>query len=166
LRFIIAAWIGYHVTFEYLLDSHFWAVVSTLLTLQSIPHDRMPFWHAVVIASDRIMGSVLGCVIGLASYTFINTVILRDYFFFLVYLTILMNVAASAYLYTASRRLQMAMVSSTLILTMSFSSEDVTTIGITYAFEIMVGVIVACGVYLLTMPIFYWSAYQQQQDTE
>ena len=156
-RFIVAALISYEVTFNYLWDNHFWSVISTLLTLQSIPHERMPFKHAMMIASDRIVGSVIGCMIGLASYAFLSTIILEDYFFWLVDVTIIMNITASAYLYAASRRLQMAMVSSTLIFTMSFLSDDITGIVITYAYEIMIGVVVACLVYLLTMPLFYWS---------
>ena len=161
-RFIVAALISYEVTFNYLWDNHFWSVISTLLTLQSIPHDRMPFGHAVMIASDRIVGSILGCMIGLASYTFLSTIILEDYFFWLVDVAIVMNISASVYLYTATRRLQMAMVSSTLILTMSFLSDDITSIVITYTYEIMIGVVVACVVYLMTMPLFYWSSKLQK----
>ena len=165
-RFVLAALISYEISFHYKWDNHFWSVVATLLTLQSIPNDRIPFIHALMIASDRIVGSILGCVIGLASYIFLATIILEDYFFWLVDIAIILNIIMSTYLYTANRRLQMAVVSSTLILTMSFSSDDISYLVLIYASEIMIGVIIACGVYVSTLPLFYWSAKSNQVNVK
>ena len=162
-RFIAAGLISYEISFTYQWDNHFWSVIYSIMTLLSIPHERLPFAHAFMIASDRIVGSVLGCAIGLASYVFLATIILEDYFFWLVDITIVMNIFLGSYLYAANKRLQMSVVSSVLILSLSFLSDDITDIVLIYVYEIMVGVIVGCIVYVSTLPLFYLSTKERHR---
>lgn len=162
-RFVVTALVSYELSFGYQWDNHFWSVVYGLLTLQSFPHERLPFTQALMIASDRIVGTVLGCCVGLASYVFLSTIIIEDYFFWLVDATIIMNVFLGAYLAASSRHLQIAGVCSTLILSMSFVSEDITQIVLIYIYETMMAVTVACSVYMLTLPLFYWQARAQRR---
>lgn len=157
-RLILAALISNEVSFNYQWENHFWSVIYALLTILSIPHERLPFVHAIMIAADRIIGSILGCAIGLASYVFLATVVLEDYFFWLVDITIVMNVLLGAYIYSASKQMQMTLVSAALILSMSFISEDITDIVLIFVSEIMVGVVVGSTVYIVTLPLFFWHA--------
>lgn len=162
-RFIAAGLISYEISFTYQWDDHFWSVIYSIMTLLSIPHERVPFAHAFMIAADRVVGSILGCAIGLSSYVFLTTIILEDYFFWLVDLAIVMNIFLGSYLYAASKRLQMSVVSSVLILSLSFLSDDIIDIVLIYVYEIMIGVLVACAVYVVTLPLFYWDTSSRQR---
>lgn len=164
IRFILAGLISYEISFTYQWDNHFWSVIYSIMTLLSIPHERLPYAHALMIAADRIISSILGCVVGLGTYVFLATIILEDYFFWLVDITIVINLFLGGYLYAASKRLQMAVVSGALILSMSFLSDDITDIVLIFVYEIMVGVTVGCAVYVATLPLFYWDAAIRQKQ--
>lgn len=134
-----------------------WAVMSTLLTMQSC-QDSQCFESTLIAGFNRAIGAVVGIMLGLGGYYAMNAVV-SDGFFWLIIFVIFIALWIAVVINQRFKSLQLIPACTIMVITMSLIDSS-NLVAYDRAFEVLSGVIIALGFNFLFCP------YQQNKELE
>ena len=140
---VLVSWL----TREWQFPSPHWAVLSCMVTMQSLK-DEGQLRNIIVISVERVIGALIGIAFGYWGLVYMQ-IFVTDLMRSIYYVILFLVVALAGQVSSLHNGFKLAPVAATLMISLMVMSHDPLSVINTYAVSLITGVIIGAGMSVL-----------------